>query len=150
MPHENSVFHSLLKHLPWDEFERLVEAHGADKRQRGFTAKTHLVAMICTQLCGTTSLRDIEAVLSSHAAQCYHLGIGEVRRSSLAEANRRPSSALFTDFLAVLMKRAHRGLRRKLDGRSVFGYLKKRVLAPLRLVDLGHKEDKRGNPLLAT
>ena len=59
MPHENSVFHSLLKHLPWDEFERLVEAHGADKRQRGFTAKTHLVAMICTQLCGTTSLRDI-------------------------------------------------------------------------------------------
>ena len=116
MPHENSVFHSLLKHLPWDEFERLVEAHGADKRQRGFTAKTHLVAMICTQLCGTTSLRDIEAVLSSHAAQCYHLGIGAVRRSSLAEANRRRSSALFTDFLAVLMKRAHRGLRRKLDG----------------------------------
>src|SRR5213592_2741910 len=41
-------------------------------------------------------------------------------------------------------------LRRKLNGRSVFGYLKKRVLAPLRLVDLGHKEDKRGNPLLAT
>ena len=41
-------------------------------------------------------------------------------------------------------------LRRKLDGRSVFGYLKKRVLAPLRLGDLEHKEDKRGNPLLAT
>jgi CubicO group peptidase (beta-lactamase class C family) len=41
-------------------------------------------------------------------------------------------------------------LRRKLDGRSVFGYLTKRVLAPLRLGDLEHKEDKRGNPLLAT
>jgi len=115
VPHENSVFQSLLKHLPWDEFERLVEAHGADKRQRGFTSKTHLVAMIFGQFCGAASLRDIETLMSSHAAQRYHLGIGEVHRSSLAEANARRSSALFTDFLAVLMKRAHRGLRRKVN-----------------------------------
>jgi len=115
VPHENSVFQSLLKHLPWDEFERLVEAHGADKRQRGFTSKTHMVAMIFGQLCGAASLRDIETLMSSHAAQRYHLGIGEVHRSSLAEANARRSSALFTDFLAVLMKRAHRGLRRKVN-----------------------------------
>jgi Transposase DDE domain/Domain of unknown function (DUF4372) len=115
VPHENSVFQCLLKHLPWDEFERLVEAHGADKRQRGFTAKTHMVAMIFSQLCGAASLRDVETLMSSHAAQRYHLGIGEVRRSSLAEANARRSSALFTDFLAVLMKRAHRGLRRKVN-----------------------------------
>jgi len=105
-----------LKHLAWDEFDGLVETHGADKRQRGFTAKTHLVAMIYAQLCGAVSLREIEAGLSSHAARCYHLGIGAVRRSSLAEANAYRPSALFADFLAVMMKRAHRGLRRKLDG----------------------------------
>jgi len=105
-----------LKHLAWDEFDGLVETHGADKRQRGFTAKTHLVAMIYGQLCGAVSLREIEAGLSSHAARCYHLGIGAVRRSSLAEANAHRPSALFADLLAVMMKRAHRGLRRKLDG----------------------------------
>jgi hypothetical protein len=116
VPHENSVFHSLLKHLPWNEFERLVERHGSDKRQRGFTAKTHLVALIYGQLCGAMSLRDIEAGLSSHAARCYHLGIGDVRRSSLAEANAYRPSALFADLLALMMKRAHRGLRRKLSG----------------------------------
>src|SRR5438552_2589180 len=38
--HQNTVFHTVLKHLPWGEFERLIEVRGADQRQRGFTAKT--------------------------------------------------------------------------------------------------------------
>jgi CubicO group peptidase (beta-lactamase class C family) len=41
-------------------------------------------------------------------------------------------------------------LRRKLDGRNPFAFLKRRVLDPLRLGALEHKEDRRGNPLLAT
>jgi hypothetical protein len=116
VPHQNIVFHDVLKHLPWSAFEGLVEEHGSDKRQRGFTTRTHLLALIYGQLCGAVSLREIEAGLSSHAARRYHLGIGEVRRSSLAEANAHRPSALFADLLAVMMKRAHRGLRRKLDG----------------------------------
>lgn len=30
MRYQNSVFHGLLKHIPWDVFDRLVSAHGAD------------------------------------------------------------------------------------------------------------------------
>ncbi len=114
--HHNTVFHTVLKHLPWGEFERLVEVHGADQRQRGFTAKTQLVAMIYAQLSGAVSLREIAIGLSSHQTRLYHLGIGVVRRSSLADANAHRSSALFADLLAVVVKRAHRGLRRKLEG----------------------------------
>jgi hypothetical protein len=98
------------------EFERLVEAHGADARQRGFTSKTHIAALIYGQLAGTTGLREIEAGLSSHAARRYHLGIGDVRRSSLADANAHRPSAVFSGLLAAMMTSAHRGLRRKLDG----------------------------------
>ena len=116
MRHQNSVFHSVLKHLPWGEFERLVEAHGADARQRGFTSKTHIAALIYGQLSGATGLREIEAGLNSHAARRYHLGVGDVRRSSLADANAHRPSAVFSDLLAAMMKWAHRGLRRKLDG----------------------------------
>ena len=116
MHHQNSVFKAVLKHLPWGEFERLVEEHGADERQRGFSTKTQLVALIYGQLSGSLSLREIEAGLSSHAAHRYHLGIGEVRRSSLADANRYRPSAVFSDVLELMMKRAHRGLRRKLAG----------------------------------
>jgi DDE family transposase/uncharacterized protein DUF4372 len=114
--HQNSVFHTVLKHLPLGELERLIEAHGADARQRGFTSKTHIVALIYGQLSGATGLREIEAGLSSHAARLYHLGIGDVRRSSLADANAHRPSAVFSDLLAAMMKAAHRGLRRKLDG----------------------------------
>ena len=116
MRHQNSVFHTVLKHLPWGEFERLVEAHGADARQRGFTSKTHIAALIYGQLSGATGLREIETGLSSHAARRYHLGVGDVRRSSLANANAHRPSAVFSDLLATMMTWAHRGLRRKLDG----------------------------------
>jgi len=114
--YQNTVFHTLLKHLPWGEFERLVELYGADRQQRGFTARTQLVAMIYAQFSGAFSLREIAAGLNSHQAQLYHLGIGPVRRSSLADANAHRSSALFSDLFAVLVKQAHRGLRRTLDG----------------------------------
>ncbi len=116
MQHQISVFRGVLKGLPWGEFERLVEEHGADERERGFCAKTQLVALSYGQLSGSVSLREIEAGLSSHAVHRYHLGIGEVRRSSLADANKYRPSAVFSALLDLMMKRAHRGLRRKLDG----------------------------------
>jgi hypothetical protein len=114
--HQNTVFHTVLQHLPWDEFERLVKVHGADKDERGFTAKTQLVAMIYGQLSGTGSLREIVAGLSSHQTRLYHLGIGKVCRSTLADANAHRPSGLFSDLFAALVQRAHRGLRRQLDG----------------------------------
>ncbi len=113
--HQNTVLHTLLKHLPWGEFERLVEEHGADEDERGFTTKTQLVAMIYAQLSGALSLREIAAGVSSHQTRLYHLGIGAVCRSSLADANAHRPSALFADLFAVLVKQARRGLRRKLD-----------------------------------
>jgi len=114
--HQNTVFHTVLKHLPWDEFERLVKVHGADEDERGFTAKTQLVAMIYAQLSGAASLREIEAGLSSHQTRLYHLGIGPVRRSTLSDANAHRPSGVFSDLFAALVQRAQRALRRQLDG----------------------------------
>ena len=63
--HENIVFHRVLKHLPFDELERLVAAHGADDRERGFNTKSHLVTLLYAQLSGTTGLRAIADGLKS-------------------------------------------------------------------------------------
>ena len=114
--HQNTVFHTVLKHLPWGEFERLVKVHGTDEDERGFTAKTQLVAMIYAQLSGAASLREIEAGLSSHQTRLYHLGIGPVRRSTLSDANAHRPSGVFSDLFAALVQRAQRALRRQLDG----------------------------------
>ncbi|TMJ65591.1 MAG: DUF4372 domain-containing protein [Alphaproteobacteria bacterium] len=37
MRHYNSVFHQLLKHLPWEELDALVKEHRADARVRRLT-----------------------------------------------------------------------------------------------------------------
>ena len=114
MRHQNSVFHGLLKHLPWGEFDRLVTEHGADSRVRRLTTKDQLVALLYGQLSGASSLREIVTGLESHAARLYHLGAHSVRRATLSDANARRPVAVFAEVLAVLMRQAHRGLRRKL------------------------------------
>jgi len=114
MQHQNSVFHQLLKHVPWAEFEHLVDHHRADFRVRTLPAKTQLVALLYGQLFGALSLREIVGGLDSHAARLYHLGAKPVARSTLADANAQRPNALFADLLALLIARTHRGLRRKL------------------------------------
>ena len=114
MQHQNSVFHSVLKHLPWHDFDRLVAAHSADARVRELTTRSQFVALLYGQFAGASSLREIVAGLESHAARLYHLGAGPVRRSTLSDANALRPSALFAELLELMMKQAHRGLRRKL------------------------------------
>jgi IS4 transposase len=114
MLHQNSVFHGLLKHVPWHRFDSLVEDHGADARVRRLSTKSQLVALLYGQLSGAGSLREIVTGLSSHAVQLYHVGADPVRRSTFSDANAQRPVAVFTDLLAMMMKQAHRGLRRKL------------------------------------
>jgi Transposase DDE domain/Domain of unknown function (DUF4372) len=112
MRHQNSVFHGLLKHVPWAEFDALVERHGADLRVRRLTTKSQFVALLYGQLAGATSLREIVSGLQSHAARLYHLGASPAQRSTLADANATRPSAVFGELFAQMVARAHRGLRR--------------------------------------
>src|ERR1700692_2488961 len=114
MLHQNSVFHGLLKHVPWHQFDRLVEDHGADARVRRLSTKSQFVALLYGQLSGAASLREIVTGLSSHAVRLYHVGADPVRRSTFSDANAQRPVAVFTDLLAMMLKQPHPGLRRKL------------------------------------
>ena len=114
MRHQNSVFHGLLKHLPWDAFDQLVTAHRADSRVRQLTTKSQLVALLYGQLAGAASLREIVIGLQSHAVRLYHIGARLPRRSTLADADALRPSAVFSQLLGLMIARAHRGLRRAL------------------------------------
>jgi hypothetical protein len=116
MRQQNSVFHSILKLLPWDEFERVIKKRGAGDAARDFTHRSHLVAMLYAQLAGAVSLRDIEAGLSSHANRLYHLHATPPKRATLAEANSNRPVEIFSDLLAVMIQRSHRKLRQSMDG----------------------------------
>ena len=114
MRHQNSVFHAVLKHIPWQEFDRSVATHGANARVRRLTTKSQFVALLFGQLSGAASLREIVTGLASHAARLYHLGADVVRRSTLSDANAQRPPAVFAELLGCLMRLTHRGLRRKL------------------------------------
>jgi IS4 transposase len=112
MRHDNSVLHQVLKHIPWAAFDALVERYQADKHVRRLPTKSQLVALIYGQLSGAQGLREIVTGLQSHEARLYHLGAEPVRRSTFADANALRPVEVFSDLLTLLMKQAHRGLRR--------------------------------------
>ena len=114
MRHQNSVFHDILKHVPWDSFDRLVEDHGADWRVRRLSTKDQFIALLYGQLSGASSLREIAGGLESHSARLYHVGGRPAQRSTLADANARRPAAVFSGLFAEMAGRAQRGLRRKL------------------------------------
>lgn len=114
MLHKNSVFHDLLKQVPWAAFDRLVQQHRADARVRRLPTKSQLIAMLYGQLAGAASLRDIVDGMASQSARLYHLGAKLPKRSTLSDANALRPSAPFAELLALMMARSHRGLRRSL------------------------------------
>lgn len=113
MRHHNSVFHGILKQVPWARFDKLVDEHRADARVRRLTTKDQFVALLYGQLSGAVSLREIEAALASHQARLYHVGAGEVSRSTLADANAKRPSAVFAGLFAHMAGQAGRGLKQK-------------------------------------
>jgi IS4 transposase len=112
MLHQNSVFHSLLKHVPWSELEQIVEKYGADKLARELKTKRHLIALLYGQFSGATSLREIVTGLESHETRLYHLGAAPVKRSTVSDANGQRPWQVFAELATTMLMQAHRGLRR--------------------------------------
>jgi IS4 transposase len=112
MRHQNSVFHSLLKQVPWDKFDRIVEEHRADEMARKLNAKRHFVALLYGQISGATSLREIVTGMESHETRLYHLGAAPVKRSTMSDANTNRPWQVFSELFTQMLKQAHPGLRR--------------------------------------
>ena len=114
MRHHNTVFHAVLKHVPWHVLDRLVDEFKANKKVRRLTTQDQFIALLYAQLAGSESLRAIVAGFESHASKLYHLGTGEVSRSTLSDANAQRPCAVFTGLLAELMGRCERTLGRRI------------------------------------
>ena len=112
MRHQNTVFHGLLKFIPWSLFDQLVDKHEMDFGVRTLTTRTQFVAMLFGQLAGSISLRDLVTSLESHATRLYHLGAKAVHRSSLSDANRDRSYKFFDELFDAVLARTPIGLPR--------------------------------------
>jgi putative transposase len=105
MKHHNTVFHQLLKFLPRQRFQTMVDRHQGDRKTRTLTCWDQMLALLFCQLSGRQSLRDLVDGFNSKRAHHYHLGTGVIRRSSLADANRdRPVAIVQETFFYLLEK----------------------------------------------
>lgn len=115
MRHQNSVFHDILKLVPWTEFDRLVDEHGSDELVRKFTTRHQFIALLYGQLAGAGSLREIGAAMASHQARLYHIGGQVPRRTTFADANRSRSPLVFSGLFQHVLGMATRSVRRQMD-----------------------------------
>jgi IS4 transposase len=113
MRYRDSIFAQLLKPISRRWFKSRVEALDADAYDKQFRSWDHLVTMVFAQLSGVDSLRGLEAVWNANAHHHYHLGVGAIARSTLADANARRPVALFADVFERLSGLADRTLRRE-------------------------------------
>lgn len=110
MDHQNTICHALLKAIPRHRFDRFVEAGRGDYWDRGLSFWSQFVALVFAQLSGVQSLRELITALESHGSLFYHLGLGEVCRSTLSDANRDRPAAPFEAVFDSLLSRVRRGL----------------------------------------
>jgi len=101
------VFAQLTDLLPRRRFHTLVHRYQGDYKIRGFSCYDQLLTLIFAQITYCESLRDIEACLSARPSHLYQLGIrGNVRRSTLADANESRDARIFGDFAQLMIAKA--------------------------------------------
>jgi hypothetical protein len=110
----NTVFRDILKLVPWTAFDELVDEYTSDALSRSFSTRRQFTALLFAQFSGAASLREVEAVMESHQARLYHLGVGAPKRSTFADANRTRDSRVFSGLFEIMLRRCSRGLRRKM------------------------------------
>ena len=116
MKHRNSVLHGMLGYLPWQVFDDLVAAHGADKWVRTLSTKCQFVALLIGQLSGFCGLRETVAGVNSQAGRLYHLGRARDCPLDVRRRQRAPPERGVRGAVCRLVAQAGRGLRRTLDG----------------------------------
>jgi hypothetical protein len=91
-----TVFAQLLDLVPFSHFEHLVDRFSSNHGVRHFSAWSHFLCMMYSQLTRREGLRDLVACLNSQRAKLYHIGIrSKISRSTLADANERRDWRLF-------------------------------------------------------
>lgn len=105
MAHHNTVFSQILKLIPRHEFESLARRHHQGQKLRKMTRWSQFVSLGLAQLAGRASLRDVVSNLKAQAGKLYHMGCGDVNRSSLARVNEQQPHELYEALFGKLLDR---------------------------------------------
>lgn len=113
--YSNTRFHQILEALPRTLIEKAAHQHHAERYDKTFKLRDHLITLIYAQFSGARSLRELETAFNSKTQTHYHLGTRAIKRSTLADANRRRAPDAFKFIVEQLMRRVHRQQRKELN-----------------------------------
>ncbi|MBV8191303.1 MAG: IS4 family transposase [Alphaproteobacteria bacterium] len=117
MRFSHSIFASLLKPLDRRRVQAIAERHKGEAYVKKFHTWDHLLALVFAQLSGASSTRALESAWNANANHHYHLGTGELARSTLQDANRSRPAAVFAEIFTGLSGLADRTFRQ--EGKEV-------------------------------
>lgn len=104
------IFTQLLSLIPENIVSRLVRKHNSDRYCKTFDSKHHLITLLFGVINQCTSLREVITGLQVASSKHGHFKlINDIRRSTLADANKRRPEAFFGDLFHELY-RFHYGL----------------------------------------
>lgn len=103
---QSTVFSQVIKLIPRTTFESIVYKHNGDKGLRSLNCWTWFGTLLFGQLTGHDSIRAIERIFATSDSKMKILGLGPVRRSTLADANRTRPLAVLEDLFQFTLKQA--------------------------------------------
>ena len=107
MSHSNTVLAQLLRLVPRHQFEVLAKEHHLGRRFRKTSRWSQFVALATGQLSGRRSLRDMVSNMNAQRTSPYHLGCGQVTRSTLARVNEQQPCAFYEALFGKLYGQCH-------------------------------------------
>ncbi|MEM7827747.1 MAG: DUF4372 domain-containing protein, partial [Candidatus Aenigmatarchaeota archaeon] len=87
MSHFNTIYNQLLHLIPRHQFESLVKRYDGDYYVKYFTCWQQFITLLYAQIKVKDSLRDIETSLKTQSSKWYHIGLKDIKRSTLSDAN---------------------------------------------------------------
>lgn len=101
------VFSQVMDFMPLPAFRRCVAKYQGDFKVRKFSCLDQYLCMAFAQITYRESLRDTVTCLRSQSNKLYHMGIrGNVRRSTLAEANELRDWRIYAELAHALIATA--------------------------------------------
>ncbi|MEI8012063.1 MAG: DUF4372 domain-containing protein [Candidatus Omnitrophota bacterium] len=85
--------------------ENIVRKHGGNRYVKPFDCWQQLVTLLFAQAANRASLREIEQSMEVNDPRLYHLGLTTIRRSTLADSNRKRPSKMFEALFYKLVER---------------------------------------------
>jgi putative transposase len=97
-----SIFAQTLAPINRRQFDTIVARHDGDAGVKTFTSWDHLVLLIFAQFSAADGLRGLEASWNANRQHHYHLGTGEMARSTLSDASKVRPVALFAETFSLV------------------------------------------------